>query len=336
MNAVRLFAVCSALLVSVAADAHDARPNYVEVKEINPDRFLIEWKVPTTVPFVNLPAILVPAECKADVEATTREFPDSYVSRIQYHCPRGLSGAELGIAFPLLNPSLTTMFKVEFLNGQRHSRLLRPDESTWIVPETETRAGVARDYSLLGIRHIWGGIDHLLFVTCLLFVARTARRILITITGFTIAHSITLALAALEVVTVPVAPVEAAIALSILFLVAEIARGDRSSIAYRYPIAVSGSFGLLHGFGFAAVLTQIGLPQTELVTGLLFFNLGVEIGQILFVLTLVAVIFLVHGTTRVLHHARTTDEMMATVRTPAVYVIGPLAGFWLIDRIAAF
>ena len=126
------------------------------------------------------------------------------------------------------------------------------------------------------------------------------------------------------------------IALSILFLVAEIARGDRSSIAYRYPIAVSGSFGLLHGFGFAAVLTQIGLPQTELVTGLLFFNLGVEIGQILFVLTLVAVIFLVHGTTRVLHHARTTDEMMATVRTPAVYVIGPLAGFWLIDRIAAF
>ena len=153
---------------------------------------------------------------------------------------------------------------------------------------------VAVQYTWLGMEHIWIGFDHLLFVLCLIWIAGSLRRILITITGFTLAHSVTLALSALQIVVLPVPPIEAVIALSVLFLATEIARGEggfngakgangaSGALTWRYPIAVSSTFGLLHGLGFAAVLNEIGLPQTELVTGLVFFNVGVEIGQVVF------------------------------------------------------
>ncbi|WP_424286598.1 HupE/UreJ family protein [Eudoraea sp.] len=143
---------------------------------------------------------------------------------------------------------------------------------------------VARQYSILGIKHILEGWDHLLFLICLMLVAGIGKKLWITITGFTIAHSITLALSALDVVRLPIPPVEAVIALSVVYLAVEIALQKKDSLTYRYPIAVSSSFGLLHGFGFAAVLSDIGLPQIEVVTSLLFFNVGVELGQIIFVL----------------------------------------------------
>lgn len=323
-------------IAAAVAAAHDARPNYVEVTETSPDSYLVEWKVPTTIPIVNLPEVVMPASCRESIQVSTRKVVDSLISRVRYECSDVLAGSELRIEYPLLNPSLTTMIKVKLINGQVHSTLLRPGENAWVVPEAETRAGIARDYLALGIQHILGGIDHLLFVACLMFIARTPRRILITITGFTLAHSLTLALAALGIVNVPVAPVEAAIALSILFLVVEISRDERASLAFRYPIAVSTSFGLLHGFGFAAVLKQIGLPQTELVTGLLFFNIGVEIGQILFLLVVLAGVFLIRMMLHLLRKVRTTDQMLTAVRTPATYVIGMLTSFWLIDRIADF
>ena len=131
------------------------------------------------------------------------------------------------------------------------------------MPDAENRFAVATEYTWLGIEHIWIGIDHLLFVACLLFIAKTSRRVLITITGFTVAHSITLALSALDLVRIPTPPVEAAIALSVVFMAWEIAKGNMNSLTHRYPIAVSSSFGLLHGFGFAAVLRDIGLPQDK-------------------------------------------------------------------------
>ena len=323
-------------IAAAAAAAHDARPNYVEVTETSLDSYLVEWKVPTTIPIVNLPEVVMPALCRKSIQVSTRKVVDSLISRVRYECSDVLAGSELRIEYPLLNPSLTTMIKVKLINGQVHSTLLRPGENAWVVPEAETRAGIARDYLALGIRHILGGIDHLLFVACLMFIARTPRRILITITGFTLAHSLTLALSALGFVNVPIPPVEAAIALSILFLVVEIVRDDCRSLAFRYPIAVATSFGLLHGFGFAAVLKQIGLPQTELVTGLLFFNIGVEIGQILFLLVVLAGVFLIRMTLHLLRKVRTTDQMLGAVRIPAMYVIGTLTSFWLIDRIADF
>ncbi len=174
-------------------------------------------------------------------------------------------------------------------------------------------------------------------MACLLFIARTKRRLLITITGFTIAHSITLALSALDLVRIPTPPVEAAIALSVVFMAWEIAKQDTTSLAYRYPIAIAVSFGLLHGFGFAAVLRDIGLPQVELPTALLFFNVGVEIGQVLFVGALLVAFLLVRpALVRYLKPEPGAIPHWTSLTTPASYIIGGLASYWMIDRVTGF
>jgi hydrogenase/urease accessory protein HupE len=214
--------------------------------------------------------------------------------------------------------------------------LASPKQTEVFIPAVESFGSVARDYLTLGVEHILEGYDHLLFLVCLMLIAGTGRRILITITGFTIAHSITLALSALGVVHVPIAPVEAAIALSIVFLAVEIVRGDKNSFTYRYPIAVSSSFGLLHGFGFAAVLGETGLPQTEIPAALLFFNVGVEIGQILFVAVVIAVYQLIRFVGRTSFDRDLSIDALRPLQTPAAYAVGILGSFWMIQRVATF
>jgi hydrogenase/urease accessory protein HupE len=204
------------------------------------------------------------------------------------------------------------------------------------IPETESFGAVARDYLSLGVQHILEGYDHLLFLVCLLLIAGTGRRIVITVTGFTIAHSITLVLSTLGVVRVPVPPVEAAIALSIVFLAVEIVRGNRDALTYRYPIAVASAFGLLHGFGFAAVLGETGLPQTEIPTALLFFNVGVEIGQLLFIGAVIGVYQLVRVTGTAMLDRDFSLDALRPLQTPAAYAVGILASFWLVERVASF
>ncbi len=318
---------CSVWLLLVAAsvaNAHDARPNYVQITEIAPNTFSVSWKVPASVPAGGLPYPVLPGDCNAERQAAWQQAGSEYVGQQRFVCEDGLPGRNVGIAFPIVNPSLSTLYKIRLANGEDHVRILKPGESEWRVPKAESRFDVAQEYTLLGIEHIWIGIDHLLFVACLLFIARTPRRLLITITGFTVAHSITLALSALDVVRIPTPPVEAAIAMSVVFMAWEIVKGDDSSLAYRYPVAVSSSFGLLHGFGFAAVLRDIGLPQTELPTALLFFNVGVEIGQVLFVLALVAAWYLLR------------PLLLRDLRVPASYIIGSIASYWMLDRVAGF
>jgi hydrogenase/urease accessory protein HupE len=195
---------------------------------------------------------------------------------------------------------------------------------------------VAAQYTLLGVRHILEGIDHLLFLVCLLMVARTPRRIAITITGFTLAHSVTLILSALDLVRVPVEPLEAAIALSIVFVATEIARGRRDVLTYRHPIAVSTSFGLLHGFGFAAVLNEIGLPQTELAASLLFFNVGVELGQLAFLAASLVVWTTSSAAARRVAAPSTWQARARAAEPSAAYLIGSTASFWMIDRVSRF
>ncbi len=211
-----------------------------------------------------------------------------------------------------------------------------PDQTELIIPEVESFGAVARDYLTLGVKHILEGYDHLLFLVCLMLIAGTGRRILITITGFTIAHSITLALSALGLVRVPVPAVEAAIALSIVFLAVEIVRGDERSLTYRYPIAVAASFGLLHGFGFAAVLGETGLPQTEIPAALLFFNLGVELGQIAFVFAVVLVYQLMRLAGRAIVNRDLSIAGLRPLQTPTAYAVGILASFWMVQRVATF
>jgi hydrogenase/urease accessory protein HupE len=325
------------LFLAPFVQAHDARPNYVQITETEPNAFSVTWKAPASIPGRGLPYPTMPDGCVSERQPAWQQSGAEYIGQQVFQCNEPISGRVVGIEFPIINPSLSTLYKIKLANGEEHVRILRPDETEWTVPEAEDRFGVATEYTWLGIEHIWIGIDHLLFVACLVFIAGSPRRLLITITGFTIAHSITLALSALDVVRIPTPPVEAAIALSVVFMAWEIAKGDRASLAYRYPVAIAGSFGLLHGFGFAAVLRDIGLPQTELPTALLFFNVGVEIGQILFVGVLLAGFFILRPVfARLLRSAKDHEVHWSSLTAPASYVIGSIASFWLIDRVWSF
>jgi hydrogenase/urease accessory protein HupE len=320
--------------VAPPARAHESRPLYVEITEKAPLAFTVQWKTPPSVDLRNAPEVSMPERCVA-------AQPSGLVRRASvqhrtYRCDTDPAGAALRIEYALFNPSVSTLVRISRLSGEKHSLLASPEETEVLIPEAETFGAVARDYLALGVQHILEGYDHLLFVVCLMLIAATGRRILITITGFTIAHSVTLALSALGVVRVPIPPVEAAIALSIVFLAVEIVRGDPNSLTYRYPIAVSSSFGLLHGFGFAAVLGEAGLPQTEIPAALLFFNVGVEVGQIIFVVGVIVVYQVIRLMGRTFVGRDISIDSLRPLQTPAAYAVGMLASFWMIQRVATF
>jgi hydrogenase/urease accessory protein HupE len=328
------FALTSWACVASSARAHESRPLFIEVAEKEPLVFAIRWKIPPSIDVHNAPEVSMPEGCVSATDAESRGRGN--VRRNTYRCATDPAGSALGITYPAFNPSVSTLIRITRLSGEKHSIVASPDETEVLIPETESFGAVARDYLHLGIQHILEGYDHLLFLVCLLLIAGTGRRILVTITGFTIAHSFTLVLSALGVVRVPVAPVEAAIALSIVFLAVEIVRGDRNSLTYRYPIAVSSSFGLLHGFGFAAVLGETGLPQTEIPAALLFFNVGVEVGQIVFVVATIAIYQAVLFAGKALVDRDLSIDALRPLQTPAAYTVGMLAAFWLVQRVAAF
>ena len=188
---------------------------------------------------------------------------------------------------------------------------------------------IAWAYTVLGVEHILGGIDHLLFVLALLLIVRGGKRIVVTITAFTVAHSITLVSASLGLVAVPGPPVEAIIALSIIFVASEVVHGlqGKAGLTARAPWIVAFSFGLLHGFGFAGALAEVGLPQVDIPIALLMFNVGVEIGQLLFV----AACLLIAGIAN-----RVFPRSLAWVSPLAAYAIGTVATFWTIERVVSF
>ncbi len=309
--------------------AHESRPLYIEIEERAPSQFSVQWRTPPSVPSGNAPDVQLPAHC---------ELLQGHAGhRRVYQCAEELAEDQVAVRYPAFNPSISTLLRLTWYSGETHTVLGSPDQSTLSIPAKESRAGVARQYLRLGVRHILTGYDHLLFLICLLLIAGTGRRIFWTITGFTLAHSLTLVLSALGWVRVPVAPVEASIALSIVFVASEILRGDRTSLAYRHPIAVSSAFGLLHGFGFASALSETGLPQTEIPAALLFFNLGVEIGQLLFILGLILAYQLIKRAASAAGlSTEVLTERLSRMQKPLLYVVGSLASFWMLQRIASF
>jgi len=318
------------LFIPIELLGHESRPLFIEINEIKPGVFSQSLKAPRSLPDFNVPKLTIPAGCNADGEMVSAFTSDSYIKKGKFNCIDSISDKKLQIEYPVLNPSITTIINISLLNGEKHKKLLKAGNLSWTVPQKEDRSQIAKEYTFLGMTHIWDGIDHLLFLLCLVFIASTPRRILITITGFTVAHSITLVLSTLGIVKLPIPPVEAAIALSIVFVASEIARGRKDSLTYRYPVTVSSSFGLLHGFGFASVLSSSGLPQTELPVSLLFFNIGVEIGQVLFILAVMIVLFIFKNTLSIhIKNLFKYDKM-------AAYVIGSAASFWMFQRIYTF
>ena len=332
MTRVERVASCGKLLALVLltsgfalpAIAHDARPLSVEITQQSTALYRARLRVPPTVAEDDHPALTWPTNCRVVSDRVTPDAatPDEVMVA---RCPDGLEGRTLRIHYPLYNPSLSTLFRLRSSRGTVRTQVLPPDQPEWTVPAQSTWQQVALGYLELGIRHIWTGIDHLLFVSGLLLLAGNMRRVLLAITGFTVAHSVTLSLSVSGLVQPPQAPVEAAIALSILFLAYEIARPAPDGLARQYPVLVASSFGLLHGFGFAAALREAGLPANDLALGLFSFNLGVEVGQIVFIAVALAVFW---PLARMIKRPAATDPRWG-------YALGIPAAFWMFERLAA-
>jgi len=323
---IRLLAALLLCVLATSARADDNRPLTIRVTEEAPRAYRVTWKVPANLGSQLLPALARPQACTAS-EPNVWSDPLGHWREELWRCRGPLAGATVGIAYPTANPGLATIARLRLLGEDERTLLLQPQDTRLAIPVPEQSRGVFVDFLELGFEHIWLGLDHLLFVAGLIVIARTWHRVLLTVTGFTLAHSLTLALAALDLVRLPARAIEAAIALSIVFLAVEIVKGPRDTLTWRRPIAVAASFGLLHGFGFAAVLREIGLPTDGLVTALLAFNLGIETGQALFAGVLLG---LIAGVTRfgVAGHGAAGQKL-------AGYAVGTIACYWMFERLTA-
>lgn len=314
------------LLLAAAATAHEVRPAYLRIQQLDTESFSVLWRVPARGTMRLAIYVELPEHCKASDEVLSWQQGGMNVERWTSGCPGGLTGADISIEG--LETTLTdVLFRYERLDGTTQVARLTPSSTVVTVTDAEDWRQVAGTYTGLGVEHILFGIDHLLFVLALLIIVPNLRKMVFMITAFTVAHSLTLAAATLGYVHMPQAPVEAVIALSILFVALEIVhwKQGREGITRKKPWVVAFLFGLLHGFGFAGALTEIGLPEHAIPLALLFFNLGVELGQLAFV----AVVLLAWSILRQVP----LPEWAWRIPT---YAIGGLAAFWTIERIAGF
>ena len=334
------------VLASVSVDADEYRPAYLELKQVSPDAFDMLWKSPLAS---NDKRLLLDVTLPNDVKIIQPKRSSIVGSAIVSHSTisrdGGLTGATISVE-GLRRASTDVLVRIQRLDGSREVVRLTANEPSFVIADTPTSIDVAKTYLVFGVEHILQGIDHLFFVACLLFIAGSWPRILGTITGFTVAHSITLTLATLKLVQIPVPPVEAVISLSIVFLAREIVRNRSDTLTWRYPMAISMIFGLLHGLGFASALSDIGLPQTEIPAALLAFNVGVEIGQAGFVAVLLAMVYLVNKSLTRVALFRPSEESYGSraihanslcwLEKSIAYGIGGVSMLWMIERIAAF
>ena len=318
-----LAALCA--LASVAS-AHELRPAYLELRETAPGDYEVLWKTPM-VGEARLDLVPeFPSGARATSPVATRKPPGAAVQTWTLRAP-GLRGQTLRIRG--LDVTMTdTLVRVQHADGTTWTKRLTPQQPAATVPEAQGRGEVFAGFLALGVEHILFGADHLLFVLGLLLLVDGRGMLLKTVTAFTVAHSITLAVATLGLATAPAAPLNAAIALSILFLGPEIVRKWRggTSLTLRHPWVVAFAFGLLHGFGFSSALSDTGLPRADLPLALLSFNVGVEVGQVAFVGLVLALV----RSFRQLELA----WPRAVERLPG-YAIGTLGAFWTIDRTVA-
>jgi hydrogenase/urease accessory protein HupE len=325
------------MLLAPLAWAHEVRPGYLQVQETDTDTYDITWKVPANGEYRLALHARLPQECVG--QPTQGSFVGgAFVERWRATCPGGLVGKTISID-GLSATRTDVLVRVERLDGTTQTVRLDPERVSFAVAAAPDSFEVARTYFVLGVEHILTGVDHLLFVLALLFLVRSWRRLVATVTAFTVAHSITLAAATLGLVHVSQTPIEAIIALSVVFVAAEILHAARGQpgLTARAPWIVAFVFGLLHGFGFAGALRDVGLPEKDVPLALLTFNLGVEAGQLLFIVAAVAVLA---ALSRVLarRSAETHGPWAAEekLQVPVAYVVGSVAAFWVVERVVAF
>jgi hydrogenase/urease accessory protein HupE len=332
-----LFGAFGVLLVG-SAQADEIRPGYLEMRQTRPDTYSLLFKIPARGDDLRLAIYLKLPEGTSDVTPPLTQFAGgAYSERRTIRRSGGLAGQAIAID-GLSATSTDVLVRSESLGGATQTERLSPTKTTFIVQTAPGARQVATTYLRFGIEHILFGFDHLLFVLALVILVRGWRGVALTVTAFTVAHSITLGTATLGLVNAPGPPVEAAIALSIVLVAVEIvnARRGARSLTTRWPWLVAFCFGLLHGFGFAGALAEVGVPHHAIAIALFFFNLGVEIGQLVFV----AVVMMVGGMFRRAMALRLEPALLTQtinwLDVTAAYAIGGVAAYWLIERATAF
>ncbi len=325
----RLLLAC--LLVATfaaAAPAHEVRPAYLELHETATGELDVLWKTPMVGDMRLSLAPVLSGKSEELVPLTTRRTGSAAVQTWRLRLLEPLRGRSLAISG--LDATMTdALVRIQFADGTTWVERLTPKSPATTIPVRPGGWSVSGTYLKLGIQHILSGIDHLLFVLALMIITRGGWKLVKTVTAFTVAHSVTLTAAALGYVHVPPPPVEAIIALSIVFVAAEIIRGrqGRPGLAARAPWVVAFGFGLLHGLGFAGGLSEAGLPDGHIPLALLFFSIGVETGHFLFI---AVVLSLMAVARRLPLRAPRWAELVPP------YAIGTLAMFWVFQRLAAF
>lgn len=322
-----LIAICVSLAGKVFA--HELRPAYLQLHQTGSESYDVFWKVPAAGDNLRLSLyVQLPETCTNQTQPRGVFSSGAYSEQWSVNCPGGLSGSTIRIDG--LTATLTdVLVRIERLDGSSQVTRLTSPSPAFIVAPVPHRFEVARTYLTLGIEHILTGFDHLLFVSGLLLLVTSVRRLLLTVSTFTLSHTVTLSLATLGFVHVPPVPVEAVIALSILFVAYEVLRkrDHPDGLAQRRPWLVAFSFGLLHGLGFAGGLSAAGLPAGHIPLALGFFSAGVEVGHFSFVAVALTTI------SAACHWA--TKLPAWSFRVPP-YAIGSVAAYWLIARLAAF
>ncbi|MEM6581421.1 MAG: HupE/UreJ family protein [Pseudomonadota bacterium] len=312
--------------LSSTALAHRFAPSLYKINEVAAQQYAVVWKTPAQGTSAIPLQPIWPESCEISRRSPPQLEGTGRVISWQMSCSAlgdaGLVGQSLGVQ-GLGENQASAMVIVNLLDGRSYQQVLNAEQANFVVPAESSAGNVMKDYTWLGVEHIWGGLDHLLFVFGLLLLVGGGARLFWTITAFTVGHSITLSLVTLGFFDYPVALVEFAIAISIFVLAVELTRRDKHDLLWRHPWWLAGGFGLLHGMGFAGALSETGLPQDNVPLALLFFNIGIELGQIAFILVVLACWVLIRKP------LRPWQDRLVPI---PIYVLGSLSAMWCIER----
>jgi hydrogenase/urease accessory protein HupE len=321
-----LLAVCAVAASIASAAAHEVRPAYLDLREETPGVFTVLLKTPMQGDARLALSVVFSGETELVSPVVSRPTGSAMIQTWRIRATQPLKGQT--VAIEGLQATITdALVRIEFLDGNVWVERLTPDAPHATIPVEQGTLEVVWTYLVSGVEHILFGFDHLLFVSSLMLIVRNFLVLVKTITAFTVAHSITLTFATLGWVTLPSAPVETMIALSIVLVGAEAIRMERGETSWttNWPWIVALVFGLLHGFGFAGALVEVGLPQGDIPVALLSFNLGVELGQLMFITAILAVV-------------ASVKRIFAIPRQAVIasaYGIGTVAAFWSVERLDA-
>ena len=317
----RVWLIVCSLLFATDVAAHRFAPSLLAVTQLSATEFSATWKTPLQKISATPIEPRFPASCEVTSASPWIQEGTGELKQIQLVCPKGLMGKTVSVSGLGQNQS-SALLRISLANDIFHQAVFTATEPDFVVPKDSSAGNVALDYTWLGAEHIWAGPDHLLFVMGLLLLVGWNRPLIYTVTAFTLGHSVTLAMVTLGLFDYPVTLVEFMIALSIYVLAVELARGSAGAL-WGQPWWLAGGFGLLHGMGFAGALAETGLPQSNVPLALLFFNVGIELGQLCFIGLLVLLAGLGY---------RLIGERSGALRPLPIYVLGGFSAMWCIER----